>query len=488
MQSPSSAIPRWNPAYTWIIAVGFLAFVLTASGIESWRSHRDVIEKTAERTQTISHLIAEWLSASFALNEHILRHLVTNLDPVALRYPSDNPTQHRQQTDDLIAIAKSDPAILFLGLFDAQCTITHTSRGFNLGRNFKEWDYCRLVFQEPIEVFKISPLFIASDGKMNVTISYPVLTLSQEIAGFALMGLDLHFFQRWLERLQPTEGLVISIFDVKQQLLARLPPAPDTLGKPVDSAVLRQFSEFPDSKPLALRDPSPIDNIDRIWSFRRVDKIPLIVVAGLPTREALAAWWTKFLFYYVLGNLTLAALLIFGTREFNRNYQLACSMADMACTDPLTGLANRRRFMEVAGFRLEEARRYRHPFAIILMDLDHFKRINDHCGHSGGDAVLRAFADLIQRTARINDCMARWGGEEFIALLPNTQQPMAVKLAQRLRMLTAEIAVIPDMRVTVSMGVSEYHEPDTVDTLIKRADEALYRAKQQGRDQVQSAL
>ena len=148
--------------------------------------------------------------------------------------------------------------------------------------------------------------------------------------------------------------------------------------------------------------------------------MPFVVVAGLPTAEALAAWRTKFLFYYLLGNLTLAVVLLFGAREFNHSYQLAYSMAEMARTDPLTGLANRRHFMEAAECRLQEARRYGQSFAIMLLDLDHFKQINDCYGHDHGDAALRAFADILQRTARANDCMARWGGEEFIALLPNT--------------------------------------------------------------------
>lgn len=487
MHSFLHAPRRWKPYYTWIIASGFLASVLTASGIESWLSYRNAIDKTTEQTQTTSYLIAEWLSASFALSKHILQDVIADFEPAEIRYPSDDPSRHARQTAELIRIAKTDPTILFLGIFDAHCTVTHTSLGFNLGRTFKQRDYCRLVFEQPLQAFKISPVFTASDGKMNVTISYPILTPSQEIVGFVLMGLDLSFFQHWLDRIQPTEGLVVSIFDAKRQLLARLPPTPDNLGKPVDSAVLRQFSQLPDTKALTLRDISPIDNIDRVWAFRRVDRMPFVVVAGLPTVEALAAWRTKFLFYYLLGNLSLAVVLLFGAREFNRNYQLAHSLAEMACTDPLTGLFNRRRFMETAQYRLEEARRYGHPFSVMLMDLDHFKQINDQYGHGSGDAVLRAFADLIQRTARINDCVARWGGEEFIVILPNTDQAMAAKLAERLRVLTTEITVLPNRRVTVSTGVSEYRAADDLDTLIQRADEALYCAKQQGRNQVQIA-
>jgi diguanylate cyclase (GGDEF)-like protein len=486
---PLSLLPEaqaWKPAIIRIIAISFLSAVLIASGIESWISYRNAIEKTAERTQTTSFLIAEWLSASFAITKHIIKDIISDLDPAEIHYPSDDPVRHTQRTDELIRHAKMDPTILFLGLFDAQCTVTHTSVGFNLGKTFKERDYCRLVFEEPIEAFKAGPMFVASNNKRNVTISYPVLGPSREIAGFVLIGLDLSFFQHWLDRLQPRDGLVVSIFDMKQQLLARLPMAPNMIGKSMDAPVLRRFSASPDTGPFTFRDTSLVDGIDRVWNLHRVRDLPFVVVTGLPTQEALGVWWTT-LFYYSLGNLMLAAVLLFGVREFNRSHRLAQSMAEMAGTDSLTGLANRRRFMETAGFRLAEACRYQWPFAVIIMDLDHFKQINDRFGHDAGDAMLRAFAAILQRAARANDCMARWGGEEFIALLPNANEQMAAKFAERLRTLAAEITVIPNAHATISIGVSEYRGPETLEALIKRADAALYRAKQQGRDQVQIA-
>jgi diguanylate cyclase (GGDEF)-like protein len=486
MKSPWLEAPRWKPAHTWVVAIIFLGLVLTASGIELWVSYHNVIDKTKERAETTSSLIAEWLSTSFSFTARILQDVVSDLDPAEIRYPNPDPDRHARRTAALIRKAKTDPTILFLGFFDAQCTVTHTSIGFNLGKNFKHRDYCRLAFQYPSTDFKVSSLFVASDNKMNVTIVYPILAASQDTIGFAAMGLDLNFFQQWLDRLKPMHGLVVSIFDNKQQLLARLPLTQKMIGKTIDAPILKRFSASSDPGPLSFRDVSLVDGSDRVWTIHRVHNLPFFVVTGLPADEALTNWWMKFVVYYLLGNLTLTTVLLFGVLEFNRNHQLAQRMAVMAGTDSLTGLANRHRFMETAAFRFEEARRYRQSFAILLMDIDHFKQVNDRYGHSIGDAVLRAFADTLQHTARFNDCMARWGGEEFIALLPNTDQQMATKLAERVRTLTTEIA-IEDVRVTVSIGISEYRQPETLDALIKRADEALYLAKQQGRDQVRIA-
>jgi diguanylate cyclase (GGDEF)-like protein len=163
----------------------------------------------------------------------------------------------------------------------------------------------------------------------------------------------------------------------------------------------------------------------------------------------------------------------------------------MARTDGLTGLTNRRTFLELAERELLRARRYGSPMAVVLIDLDHFKRINDTHGHQAGDRVLVHAAHTLADAVRDVDTVARFGGEEFAILLPATDATGAVEVAQRCARRVADGVVTLDdglpVVVTASMGVavSAPHEP--LDGVLRRADQALYRAKEAGRDRVEMA-
>jgi diguanylate cyclase (GGDEF)-like protein len=157
----------------------------------------------------------------------------------------------------------------------------------------------------------------------------------------------------------------------------------------------------------------------------------------------------------------------------------------MATHDVLTGLYNRR-FMQD---RLEDAvkrfERYGERFTIVLIDLDHFKRVNDQYGHKVGDQALMAFANASGIVLRETDIIARWGGEEFIFLLPNTNADKALIALARLRHTLATCAVssdVPSLRVKFSAGVAVHETIAPLNGTLERADEALYKAKSEGRD------
>ncbi|GAB4480777.1 MAG: hypothetical protein Kow0088_22550 [Anaerolineales bacterium] len=161
----------------------------------------------------------------------------------------------------------------------------------------------------------------------------------------------------------------------------------------------------------------------------------------------------------------------------------------LATTDGLTGLLNRRKFFEVANTEIERARRFNHPLSILMMDLDHFKDYNDTFGHLSGDELLVQVANELRSSLREFDTLARYGGDEFVLLLPEVNQNSAKDIAQRL------ISIVENMKVTVnsanndpiyltmSVGVATFPERgDNVHSLIKAADRALYQAKEAGRN------
>jgi diguanylate cyclase (GGDEF)-like protein len=160
----------------------------------------------------------------------------------------------------------------------------------------------------------------------------------------------------------------------------------------------------------------------------------------------------------------------------------------LATTDTLTGIHNRRAFDEQLALELIRARRYGNKLALILLDIDHFKRINDRHGHQTGDRVLVDLARVVGGRLRASKVFARWGGEEFVVLAPNTDAEDAAHLAEEIR-ARVEAHDFPQVgRVTVSLGVTQYAPDDTTDRLWKRADTALYRAKAGGRNRVEVEL
>ncbi|WP_096704489.1 GGDEF domain-containing protein [Magnetospirillum sp. 15-1] len=169
----------------------------------------------------------------------------------------------------------------------------------------------------------------------------------------------------------------------------------------------------------------------------------------------------------------------------------AAELEELASRDPLTGIANRRHFEHLAGLELDHARRMGRSFALLALDIDHFKRINDTWGHAAGDEALKAFTNACRLALREYDILGRVGGEEFAVALPNTGPDGARVLAERLRAAVAELLIRPAkgqfFDLTVSVGVAQLRDTDlTVATVLERADQALYRAKNSGRNRVVS--
>lgn len=152
-------------------------------------------------------------------------------------------------------------------------------------------------------------------------------------------------------------------------------------------------------------------------------------------------------------------------------------------TDGLTGIGNRDYLNERLVQEIDRTRRHGHPFALILLDIDHFKAINDIHGHLAGDAVLKDFTSVVQATVRTTDLIGRWGGEEFLILCPETTQDQALDLARQVCQAVRAHGFPTGQVHTVSAGVTALVPGDTVDSVLHRADAALYDAKSKGRDQ-----
>ena len=161
------------------------------------------------------------------------------------------------------------------------------------------------------------------------------------------------------------------------------------------------------------------------------------------------------------------------------------TLTNLSSTDKLTGLYNRYKFEDLFEFEKSQMLRHNTQLAIILLDIDFFKSVNDTKGHNVGDAVLKEVALILRASVRNSDVVVRWGGEEFIVFTPKTTLEQAQQLAETIRDNVKNASFSHGRQLTASFGVTSFEEEDKLETLIQRADRALYRAKELGRDNVQ---
>lgn len=188
----------------------------------------------------------------------------------------------------------------------------------------------------------------------------------------------------------------------------------------------------------------------------------------------------------LLSNNQIIGLL----RDISERKKTEKMTQELLSTDPITGLYNRRYFFSIVNALIAEAARYRHPITFMLLDLDHFKKVNDTYGHAKGDLALRHLANSIRHVVRESDVVARFGGDEFVIFLPQTETAQAVYLAERLRehLLNKPVPLIGDnFFISLSIGMTSVpapYESVSIDSLMEQADLALYQAKQSGRNRV----
>jgi diguanylate cyclase (GGDEF)-like protein len=221
----------------------------------------------------------------------------------------------------------------------------------------------------------------------------------------------------------------------------------------------------------------------------------LIVVVTVPLSETLSVWYGQVLWGFVALILITFVVAIFSARlvralQLQENRRIELTL--LATTDSLTGALNRRRFVEVGMEEFSRSKRYDNPMSLLMLDIDHFKNINDTWGHAAGDKILKALTETINSITREPDGIGRLGGEEFAVILPETDLTDAAVIAERMRYAVHESTSVSvdagkSVRVTVSIGVAALNSNDvSFDDILSRADDCLYNAKKNGRNCVVS--
>ena len=180
-------------------------------------------------------------------------------------------------------------------------------------------------------------------------------------------------------------------------------------------------------------------------------------------------------------------LMLCIVHDITEQKRLEQELEHAALRDSMTGLLNRRQFYNIAEQTNPADLPAQQQFSLLLVDTDHFKNINDVFGHQKGDEVLISLSRMLEDCSRKDDYVFRWGGEEFVILLPRTTLEHALQIAETLRAAVAQITIPGLPRFTVSIGVARHNQGESIDDLFKRVDDALYRAKNDGRNKVLAA-
>jgi diguanylate cyclase (GGDEF)-like protein len=323
----------------------------------------------------------------------------------------------------------------------------------------------------------------------GAVIGVAVLKKSLEAFASGLMQFDRPYF------FVDPHGVVILTNRPKMQLRTMWPVTGEA-----QATLAAQFGPM-DYRPILER-----DVIDATWitvdgersyvQRRYANHSQWSLVMLTPTREIFASRASGIVITLLVTMITLAYLIgreraVRDQVQFENRLHLQELARDLnlqANTDPLTGSHNRLKFDRALADEMSRSLRYKTPLSLVLFDIDHFKRVNDAYGHQVGDKVLIKLSHFLAGRLRNADLLARWGGEEFVILVPESTGQMAYLLAENLRNATAQVVFDEVGEITCSFGVAQYTNSDTAETFVARADEALYRAKINGRNRVELAF
>jgi diguanylate cyclase (GGDEF)-like protein len=337
-------------------------------------------------------------------------------------------------------------------------------------------------------------------GDLVIAVSRRIPGPGGQFQGVVSGAMRAAYFKEMFAKLDLGTSGSVTLFRDDGRILMRRPFRDIDLGADLSSRpTFRRLLEAPSG---SFTDRAALDGVMRLYTYRRVANLPLILTLNLSLDDIYAAWNRKALgigiALAVLCTMTMALTLLVRAELLRRLaaetalQNAAARLELLAATDPLTGLANRRSFEQALEREWLRAARNGSHIAVMMIDADSFKLYNDRYGHQAGDNVLRDLARCIEAHARRPaDTCARYGGEEFIVLLPETDVHGAVIVAEAIRGAFEGLG-IPHAGsahgiATLSAGVADHHPAagESPETLVRQADEALYAAKSHGRNRVQ---
>ncbi|TXN04810.1 GGDEF domain-containing protein [Methylobacterium sp. WL103] len=472
------------------VALGVLAPIgmLVMSGLMLLDLRRDAWDRSEQTSRNLLQVVERDIVRNVELIDLSLRGVVDNLRAPATAEAS--PRTRQLILFDRAATAKDIGDLLVI---DETGEIAIDAAGWPPRKcNYADREYFQAHKTHPALGLHIGqPLVSRLTGERILPFSRRIAKPDGSFGGVALGTLKLSYFTRLFDRIGLGREGAINLFLRSGMRIVRHPYAEADVG--VNIAGTPNFDRFVREGSGAFVGMSVRDGVERHYAFTQVGDLPLVLNVAVGTADVEAQWRTKALgiaaIVLSLCGVTIALSLLFG-RELGLRAEMHAEMARLSRTDALTGLANRRRFEDAYARACADARRTGEPMSLLMVDADHFKRINDKHGHTVGDEVLRGLASCLQAGVnRPGDLVCRIGGEEFVLLLPKTDEAGALRVADEVHAqvsrLTVGMAGIAAGAVTVSIGTAS--GVSRAEDLYALADGAVYEAKAAGRNRTRSA-
>ena len=466
---------------TWALFCGALA---AATAAYLHRASEGATEGTYARAEAVAAVAEHTLLRTFEAVQGV--HDLLQLRQSLLE-AEEAPGAHAIQAHIKGIVAGGRFGILQVGVTDRYGVGVWSTGEKAVGVSVADREYVRAHLDGAANgLFVSQPLLGRSTGRWGIQVSRPVRDLWGRLVGVGVVSLDPVALSLGLGRDAGGAAQVAVVRRLRDgAVLARSRDVEDRLGRPGP----------PDHPAVVAARSAPAGRIayrgvnhgrEVIGAYRVPEGLPVVVTAAFD----LAAERAQFRWTAVATAAAAGAVMLFALQAalfWARGRRLRQRLQVEAARDPLTGLLNRRALEAQAARLFAEAETTGQPLALLLLDLDHFKAVNDTHGHPAGDAVLKGIAEALAREIRHDDLACRWGGEEMLAVLRNCDLARAEERAVRLRAAIAatRFTGAPGLRVTASIGVAAFPDHGAgLDELTARADMALYVAKRYGRNRV----
>ena len=483
--APSVTAPRKRKLlHTPILAMSILAGVLSiAAALSLISENREHAVEAAERNNSntarligfhVAHVINSGVRLLDAVSQDIEREGMAYYHSEKGKRSLLNRTKGYAELKTLLLISSTGQLLVGASLPFPAPDINYSDRDYF--RRHKAGE--DLVIGEQL----VSRLL----KRRSTTISRAIRSASGKLGGIVLITVESAHLSDLFSDSHPTENQEIMILRDDGAVFVSLPELP--IGRRFPQAEMLRCTKLNNSgtyEGIGLIDAKP-----RYFSYEAVKDFPLTVLVSQTRKHVLASW--QAFTAIVAGSLVLALALlaattIYALRSASRTFMLQLELERLAQTDSLTGLANRRYFLEQSEREVSRTARYGGAIGVLMLDIDHFKEINDTYGHGVGDAVLKHLAELFKLELRDLDIVGRLGGEEFAIALPQTDSEQSMEVAERLLKSVRETKISLQrafpLKMTISIGIAcQTGAGNDIKTLLRQADQALYEAKRNGRD------
>ncbi|MBI5165064.1 MAG: GGDEF domain-containing protein, partial [Magnetospirillum sp.] len=437
---------------TWLALTVFSTFiVLTFAGL-AWDDYRGRLDAAATKGHETTHFVGRGVSERFRFYERELEVLVAMTQAMgpARAYRADAVWER------LVDLAARVPHVRSAALYDRDGMIVqHSQQKGGYPVSVADRSYFRTLKDDPArQVILDVPVRSRVYGEVVIPLARTIRDGNGHFAGVALIALSPDAFDLYAALPNLPAGSAVAIHRSDGMNLFRAPLLPETLGQDLSRSVL--FKDALPKAPLGVvatpAGGSMVDGSDRLLIYRALDDWPLVVVVGVLRDEIVGPWrhdWQRnaiFVLLALAGFVVLSLLahrqatrklaleLELAERELRHSRQMEAQLLQWANTDPLTGIANRRRFMDRAEQELQRSQRYDRPLSLLMFDVDHFKSVNDTFGHAAGDQALKCLCTVSADTLRDSDVLGRLGGEEFAILMYGCDLRAAARVAEDCRM------------------------------------------------------